>query len=194
MEGDHAQIFDSVYTNKVWGIGSGTGSTEQGTRAYRWFLQHFLRSNQVRSVVDLGCGDWQIARHMDWSGIDYVGIDVSNVILTTTRQHARPGVSFRQMDATREELPKADLLIVKDVLQHWSNTDILGFLPKLKSYKRALVINGFPPNAMNLLNVNIRTSGKYRPVNLKLPPFEVPGTDVFWFVSGEPKRVFLWQA
>jgi hypothetical protein len=38
-------------------------------------------------------------------------------------------------NAVTELLPTADLLIVKDVLRHWSNADILAFLPQSRSWK-----------------------------------------------------------
>ena len=189
---DHAKIFDHIYEHNIWKTGSGPGSAEDRTRDYRSYLQNFLRSNRVKSVLDLGCGDWQFSRHIDWSGIDYVGADVSNVVLTTTQTFARPGIGFRQLDATKDPLPEADLLIAKDVLQHWSNGEILAFLPKLKAYRRALITNGFRPATTKSLNQDIPT-GSWRPIDLKLPPFNVAGSDVFWFFAGEPKHVFLWS-
>ena len=84
---------------------------------------------------------------MDWTGIDYLGVDVSKVALENTRGFARPGVAFRQLNAVTEPLPPADLLVAKDVLQHWSNADILALLPKLSSFRYALITNGFLPDA-----------------------------------------------
>ena len=111
-------------------------------------LQRFLFHHAVTSVVDLGCGDWQFSRHMDWSGMDYTGVDASAVVLENTRKFLQPGVCFLHADATRDPLPAADLLLVKDVLQHWSNADIAAFLPQLSKYKSALITGSFPPHAL----------------------------------------------
>src|ERR1700761_7129326 len=99
----HAEIFDDIYRRNLWGSGSGAGSREEVTRVYRSYLHSFLRANRIASVVDLGCGDWQTARHMDWSGIDYLGLDVSSLALETAKQFARPGVRFLQANALRDE-------------------------------------------------------------------------------------------
>jgi SAM-dependent methyltransferase len=189
---DHAEIFDRIYREDLWGGGSGSGSTEESTRAYRQFLHNFLRSNAVRSVLDLGCGDWQFSRHMDWNGIAYLGVDVSKVVLENTRSFARPGVEFRHLDAVTEPLPAADLLIAKDVLQHWSNADILALLPKLPSFRFALITNGFLPGAEDQTNADIAPGMHCRPVDLLRPPFGLPGAYVAWFMADEPKYVFLW--
>jgi SAM-dependent methyltransferase len=68
----------------VWGAGSGPGSASHETIAYRAFLQGFLQWNRVRSVVDLGCGDWQFSRFIDWSGVDYTGVDVVAPVIEAT--------------------------------------------------------------------------------------------------------------
>ena len=111
----HAEIFDSVYRNDLWRGGSGSGSREEVTRGYRNFLQNFMREHHIASVVDLGCGDWQFSRHMDWTGIDYTGVDVSSVVLKDTKMFSRDGVRFLNANGVTDPLPAADLLIAKDV-------------------------------------------------------------------------------
>jgi hypothetical protein len=92
-----------------------------------------------------------------------------------------------------DALPAADLLIVKDVLQHWSNADIQAFLPQLQNYKGALVTNGYPPGSESFVNSEIHTGPNYRPVDLQRPPFNLPGRYVFDFQAHELKKVFLWR-
>ena len=82
----HAEVFDFIYSSNEWSIGSGFGSLPQTTETYRGFLQEFLARNDVRSVIDAGCGDWQFSRLIDWTGIDYLGIDVSAVALKNTER------------------------------------------------------------------------------------------------------------
>ena len=92
----HGEIFDFTYRNDVWLGGSGTGSREDVTRDYREFLSQFMRAAKIGSIVDLGCGDWQFSRHIDWSGIDYTGIDASAVVLENTGKFARRSLSACQ--------------------------------------------------------------------------------------------------
>lgn len=187
---DHSQIFDDIYRNNLWKMGSGPGSTEENTRQYRWFLHNFFRSNHVKSVLDIGCGDWQFSRHIDWTGIDYLGVDVSAVALANTTKFTRPGISFRELNAVTDQLPPADVLVAKDVLQHWSNADILSFLPKLTPFRMVLITNGFHPAGMSRVNLDIEPGG-WRPVDLQRSPFNLSGSYVFWFNAGEPKYVLL---
>jgi SAM-dependent methyltransferase len=189
----HAEIFDDIYRNDRWQGGSGAGSREDLTRPYRAFLQDFLRKNAITSVVDMGCGDWQFSRHMDWRGIDYTGIDTSALVLQTTRDFAQAGIRFLEADAVTNGLPAADLLIAKDVMQHWSNADITAFLPQLQNYRAALITGSFPDYALGHVNHDMPAGAAFRPVDPGKPPFNLPGDFVFSFVAGDPKQVFLWS-
>lgn len=188
----HKRVFNRYYSRDTWiGGGSGTGSTIENTVAYRVLLSSFLRDNQVASAVDLGCGDWQFSRHVDWTGVDYLGVDVSSVVLENTAKFTRPGVRFLELDASAGDLPSADLLIAKDVLQHWSNADIAHFLPSLRKFKYALITNGSDKTARTT-NSDIK-AGECRPVDLSVAPFGLSGEVVLEYVADEPKTVFLWR-
>ncbi|MBI4414995.1 MAG: SAM-dependent methyltransferase, partial [Candidatus Kerfeldbacteria bacterium] len=52
-------IFEKIYKDKVWYKGSGSGSLPENTTTYRDFLQKYIKQNNIKSILDLGCGDWQ---------------------------------------------------------------------------------------------------------------------------------------
>jgi hypothetical protein len=123
----HKEIFTEIYDKNIWG-GSGGGSSPENTVEYRALLQKFLKEKRIRSVVDFGCGDWAFSHLIDWSGVQYMGYDcVASVINENRRRHAAPNISFSVYRNDYVWLPPADLLIIKDVLQHWSNEDIDDF-------------------------------------------------------------------
>lgn len=186
----HARTFNRIYENNIWQFGSGVGSLPKYTEQYRWFLHNFIRYNNIRSVLDIGCGDWQVSSLVDWAGIDYTGIDVSSVVLSNTATFARPGIKFFELDAIDENLPVADLAIIKDVMIHWSNADIIKFIPKLSHFKKALITNSClyedcPVNGDILV-------GNFRPLDLSADPFNLNGNHVFFYMADAPKSVFLW--
>jgi hypothetical protein len=82
--------FEYIYAANIWGHGSGGGSSPINTRGYRRFLQNFLRKNNIKSVVDLGCGDWQFSHLIDWKGIRYSGFDVGLSLNTTAMSIQSP--------------------------------------------------------------------------------------------------------
>src|SRR5580692_10211737 len=112
-------IFDKIYSENLWGFGSGHGSLPKVTVGYRQFVQNFIRENGVKTVVDFGCGDWQISHLMDWSGVEYLGLDAAQTVIDKNQAtYGSKSVRFNLAPDQFTEVPAADLLLVKDVLQH----------------------------------------------------------------------------
>jgi SAM-dependent methyltransferase len=136
--------FETIYRTNEWGegCGSGLGAMPKWTGPYRRYVQYFIKAQKVRSVVDVGCGDWQSSRLMNWSGIDYLGLDVVPFLVEKNiKEYGSPTIRFRVRESHTEPLPEADLLLVKDVMQHWSDKSIQEFLPLMRSCRYALITN-----------------------------------------------------
>ena len=193
---ERGERFEHIYAGARWGRndygqgGSGYGSTLEFTLLYRVFLQQFLAAHEIRSVVDAGCGDWQFSKAIDWTGIDYLGVDIVPAIIEANqRRYGAPRVHFARADIVQDELPPADLLIVKDVLQHLSNADIKRFLPRLRRYRHVLIVNDVQPDTLTAPSVDIPTGG-YRPIDLTQPPFGLQGDKLMvWRHGGATKLV-----
>lgn len=174
--------FEQIYAENKWLYGSGEGSQRQHTKRYTSFLQGFLRKNKIKSVVDMGCGDWQFSQFIHWDGIDYRGFDVvSSVIEANQRKFAVPGIRFQLTVGDGSDLPSADLLIAKDVLQHWSNDAIKAFMPNFKKYPYCLITNCVNPNGKTT-NHDIENGG-FRYLDLRLAPFGMPAEEVLSFTN-----------
>ena len=183
------KIFNHIYKTSYWGNNqagqghSGFGSTVDATLIYRTFLQDFLKVNNIQSVVDAGCGDWEFSQAIDWTGIDYKGFDiVEDVIKANIEKHSAPNVSFAVANIVKDPLPKADLLIVKHVLQHIPNAEVHQFLPQIHKYKHVLLINSVDPKTLSGNNKDT-TVGGYRHLDLTRPPFNLRGNKVLAYTD-----------
>ena len=184
------EVFTKIYKDAVWGGnadgegGSGGGSTLEATAVYRRYLQDFFLDDDIHSVVDIGCGDWSFSRAMNWEGIHYIGYDIVNsVILKNQAKYTAPNIHFVHGDALYIDLPKADLLICKDVLQHLSNEDITTFIKKLKKFKYCLITNDVTVRRGMGRNRQIST-GSERTLDLTRPPFSLEGVKVLQLCIG----------
>jgi SAM-dependent methyltransferase len=180
-------VFDDIYKSARWGkndagVGnSGTGSKLQATLIYRTFLQQFMKDNDIHSVVDAGCGDWEFSQAIDWTGIDYKGYDiVESVIAEDTKRYASSNIHFFTGNIVEADLPAADLLVSKHVLQHLPNAAVKQFLTQLPKYKYVLLTNGVEPRTLSAPNTDI-AAGDYRPLDLTRPPFSLPGANVLTY-------------
>jgi len=172
--------FDEIYRTNFWGYGSGEGSLEINTRAYRGYLGCFLRERGVRSIVDMGCGDWQFSQLVEWGNRDYRGYDVATSVIEKNREtHAKAGVSFHHYSGDPDELPSADLLIAKDVLQHVPNSTVAATLRNLPRYRFALLTNCIAPYG-DTVNNDIE-AGDFRYLDLTKKPFNLVATEVLRF-------------
>ena len=172
------QTFNRIYSEGVWGRDatgegtSGSGSTLEITRQYRAYLQDFIKTHRVTSIVDAGCGDWSFSRTIDWAGARYLGVDIASDVIEADRKKYETGkITFLVGDIT-EQLPAADLLISKDVLQHLPNALVQKFIRnnlKRGKYKWVLLTNDRGnPNGDTV-------PGGYRAIDLSAPPFDVKG-------------------
>ena len=187
------KTFETIFAKNIWGHGSGEGSLAVHVRPYVRFLEDFLERRRIESVVDLGCGDWQFSSGVRWGGVRYRGYDIVPDLIAANRQRFESDtISFHEMDADFASLPPADLLIVKDVLQHWSDETILRFLPVLSRYRLALIINCVNPDGptKNLAIID----GGFRYLDPRLPPFGLKAREVLSFSNHRPFPIGLFQS
>ncbi|MBI4118482.1 MAG: class I SAM-dependent methyltransferase [Parcubacteria group bacterium] len=165
-----AHLFDEIYKKHKWLFGSGSGSVAVLNRPYIRFVNSVLeKHSDIHTVVDIGCGDWQIGQNLELGNKDYVGCDISRFILEKTKQKfASPRRRFIHLDAVTDELPQGDLVIVRDVLQHLSNKEVARVLSKLGKYKYAIIQNDIRSGGTR--NRDIRT-GDFRQLDITAPPF-----------------------
>jgi len=118
-----ANPFSNIYASDAWTMGSGPGSLHAVNRPFIDFLTNFIHNNDVHSIVDFGCGDWQYMKSVDLSGVRYLGLDVVDDVLSMVRKrHGRSNISFARTPENLADIPEGDLIIFKDVLIHLGNS------------------------------------------------------------------------
>ena len=172
------ETFNRIYAEGTWGRDasgkgtSGTGSTLAITREYRAYVEDFMKTHAVKSVVDAGCGDWNFSSAVDWGDASYLGVDIATDVIAAVRsKHERGKIRFQVGDIT-DDLPAADLLISKDVLQHLSNALVQKFIRnnlRKGKYKWVILTNDRGSENQDV------ASGGFRAIDLSAPPFEVRG-------------------
>jgi Methyltransferase domain len=180
-------VFTQIYNEGKWGKNanghgcSGSGSSLENTVTYRAYLQYFLKKYNIRSVIDVGCGDWTSSSAINWGSIRYIGYDVVKSVIENNReQYGTPLISFVHDNGIKSNLPKADLLICKEVLQHLPNSDIKQFLTQLNKFKYCLITNDVNPTTFTSNNRDA-PYGHYRPIDLTAPPFSIKAIKVLMY-------------
>jgi SAM-dependent methyltransferase len=197
---DPCDVFSRIYKTGEWGRNaqgegiSGMGSLPSNAIPYLSKLQEFIIKYRIQSVVDVGCGDWELSKLINWGSITYYGYDAAEeVIENDIARYGNDDRHFVACDAIHADLPEADLMICKDVLQHLPNSFIHDFISQLRKYKYCLIVNdiGFEARYDRKLNHDI-PMGSGRCVDLTKPPFNVEGVPFMrYFSDGHTKEMLL---
>lgn len=173
----------------------GKGSTMDYTKGLRSTLVPLLNSLKVQTFLDAPCGDLNWIKEVDLGPIEYIGMDIVEEIIRVNKERfAQSDRRFLVGDITCDELPQADLIMVRDCLFHLPLSSIGMFLENfLRSGIRYLLATC----NTNGQNAELTVPGQFRPVNLLSPPFSLPEPAPNWrlrdFPDGTPERyMMLW--
>jgi len=175
MEANNEEVFSNIYQNHVWGSGdpgnprSGTGSNPDIAKPYVGFVSNAIHSLDISSVLDVGCGDWEMWRDYKFENTNYTGVDVvEELIKLNTEKHSNGNRTFILSSLTAS-LQNFELLLCKDVLQHLSNRDMDYLLLQLSKFKYLIFQNdSCSDDSRN--NLDVETGG-WRTLNLKSTVF-----------------------
>jgi SAM-dependent methyltransferase len=154
-------VFTDIYNNNRWGgengtYSSGLGSQPEVAEIYAKEIRSLMLREKVRSIVDIGCGDFQVGQRLITPEISYIGCDiVPELIIRNRKCYGRDGVEFLNLDAVSAPLPQADLCLIRQVFQHLSNADIKLVLNKARQYSLVVVTDEQLVKDNSTLNMDI---------------------------------------
>lgn len=174
--------FEEIYKQNIWGSKeskSGPGSSIDFTEPLRKWLINNTEKLKIRAIVDCPCGDFNwMSKVTSTVDLKYIGLDiVAPLIESNNRLYANENISFYVSDMCNERLPNCDLLIVRDVLFHFSYADINKFLINLYEvdFRYLLTTNYLVPKSF--CNKDILT-GEFRIIDLFSAPFNFDENNV----------------
>lgn len=176
---------EQIYNLKLWGGNhtdyySGEGSHHPAiVTPYIEAVQSFLNSfNTALVVCDLGCGDFNVGKNLVNYTKKYIGVDIVEDLIKHNREvFTDDNLTFECLDIATDSLPTADIVLIRQVLQHLSNKEVQCIVSKLSAYKYVILTehlpNGsFEPNKDIVSGQGIRLK-KQSGLNLLAPPFNL---------------------
>jgi hypothetical protein len=143
---------EQVYNKNLWGTNNTKFYSGEGSHAleqvipYVTIVKAFLESfDNSLSVCDLGCGDFNIGKQLVSYTQKYIGVDiVKDLIAYNIQNFKAENLEFCCLDIAKDNLPKADCAILRQVLQHLSNKEISAILENLHQYKYIILTEHLP--------------------------------------------------
>lgn len=124
------------------------------------YLPELLRLIKAKTVFEIGCGQSHI---WDIPGIEYIGGDLCGDLIDDNKR-SHPKVAFVRMDAVRDEIPKADVIIAKDLFECMPNAEVRVILQKIYASGSRWLIASTNPQIVGKPNTD---EGIYRAINLQ---------------------------
>jgi 2-polyprenyl-3-methyl-5-hydroxy-6-metoxy-1,4-benzoquinol methylase len=169
------RVFTAIYEGRLWGAAetvSGDGSTLESSASFRDALPGLLAELGAASLLDAGCGDFNWMKTVNLNGIQYIGVDVVEPLVTRNIElYASESRTFLIGDITSDPLRKADVALCRHCLIHLSNRQVCMALRNLKNIGVKYLLATTFPVIVN--NADI-WPGSFRPINLEIPPFNLP--------------------
>jgi len=143
---------EQIYDKNLWGSNQGEYFSGFGSHnleivePYINVVKDFFKSFDRRIIVcDLGCGDFNIGKHLLKYTEKYLAIDIAeNLINYNKEKFKEENLKFKCLDISKDRLPKADCVLLRQVLQHLSNAEVQSILNKLLDYKYVLITEHLP--------------------------------------------------
>jgi hypothetical protein len=174
-----------VYKLKLWGSNSSEFYSGEGSHLpeivdpYIDKVTLFLKSFETPFIVcDLGCGDFNIGKELVPYTKKYFAIDIVKELIDYNQEKFKSeNLEFQCLDIAKDDLPIGDCAIIRQVLQHLSNTEIKTILNKLSDFKYIILTEHLPegyfePNKDIISGQGIRLK-KQSGVEITSPPFNL---------------------
>ncbi|OGZ63891.1 MAG: hypothetical protein A3A98_01225 [Candidatus Staskawiczbacteria bacterium RIFCSPLOWO2_01_FULL_40_39] len=170
------EIFTTIYKTHHWKSSesvSGPGSELCQTESLRYALPIIFKKYNIKTVLDIPCGDFNWMRYVNMSYLDrYVGADiVKDIVQDNSKLYTNQKVSFQKIDIVEDTLPMVDLVFTRDCFVHLSNIEVLDAIKNIaKSKSKYFLSTTYQNHSKN----EDTSQGKWRPINLNRTPFNLP--------------------
>lgn len=174
---------EQIYEQKLWGgaefdFYSGKGSHDaEIVNPYIVAVISFLKSFKSRiTVCDLGCGDFNVGAALVKYTNKYVAVDIVEGLINHNKEKFNEdNLEFHCLDIAVDQLPFGDCVLLRQVLQHLSNSEVQKVLDKLAAFKYIILTEHIPeakfiPNKDIISGQGIRLK-KQSGLNVLSPPF-----------------------
>ena len=213
---NYKDIFSNIYDN--YGFGSlesrsGPGSTLDETQKLRESIKKIIKDKNIKSVVDIPCGDFNWMKEIVFNFESYIGGDiVKKAIEENNERYSNSRIKFIEFDIVNDEIPNGDLLIVRDIIGHFPIEDGVKILKNILNSKCKYLLSTtwakkigndwFPCEKNDVHRENEGVDyGRFYPVNLMSNPFNLPNAEIYLeedvmvdnFENGNRKTLALWD-
>ncbi len=181
------KVFTDIFKSNVWAYESetvsGVGASLHYTENMRKELSALIKKYNIKTILDMGCGDFNWMKHVISDDITYIGMDVvKEIIENNSAKYATHTISFIHDEVSTAQLPRVDLIICRDIIPHLSYQWAMLLLKNIKqSGSKYVLLTTYGDEARENKNLTEQEIGVANyPVTMQKLPFNL----------GEPLDLF----
>jgi len=180
------ESFVNVFDKNMWFGGdskSGPGSWLKNSRRIINILDIVIKRIKKQtgkrkiSLLDSSCGDmtWMPTFLENRTDVDFTGYDIVPANIENHKKtFSSTSWKFEVHDIVADPIPKFDIILSRHTMIHLKNKDVFQLLNNVYDSGSAyLLATNFPDVEVNT-ELSEDSVGRYRPMNLHLPPFNLP--------------------
>ena len=172
------EVFRNIYTTHAWGnAGDGYFSGKGSFHSAQAIIDFLQQLTVPVNLVDLGCGDFRFGKQLVPHCKSYIGCDLVPEVIEQnfTRNET---IDFRILSLVEDELPKGNICLIRQVLQHLDNKSIQKIIDKCVETYDMMIITEHIPKREFMPNIELPSLGQTRldrepqsGVEITMPPF-----------------------
>jgi SAM-dependent methyltransferase len=162
--------FQRIHDTNLWGAAesiSGLGSELDATAVLRAELPDLLRRLGARTLLDAPCGDGGWIASADL-GVRVTGVDVVPDLIAALQSGGDPARDYLLADITCDPLPRADAVLCRDCLVHFSFANIARAVENFRRCQATWLITTTFPEWQTNIDCE---DGDWRALNFERAPF-----------------------
>jgi SAM-dependent methyltransferase len=193
------EIFTEYYLgNSPWNnpySKSGIGSAIQNTNKIRAAIPKIIKDFNIKTFLDLPCGDFNWMKSVDLSYIEYTGADiVDQIIIDNNIKYSSKNIKFIQLDLVNDNIPTFDLIMVRDCLVHLPINDVKKAIKNIKKSNSKYIFTTTFNSENSARPCNADTEvGSWGWVDLQVEPYNFIKPILLLSEEEDSKHMGLWK-
>ena len=131
-----------------------------GKKSFTEQLSNYLDNNRYAEIHDVGCSDGSLAQSINLNNTKYFGYDIDAININSAKKKFRncKNITFycKSIDNIKVINKKKKIFILKGVLHHLNDEQIIIFTKKLLKNDHVIALDGFYHQNQNIISIILK--------------------------------------
>jgi 2-polyprenyl-3-methyl-5-hydroxy-6-metoxy-1,4-benzoquinol methylase len=131
-----------------------------GKKSFTEQISNYLDNNTYAEIHDVGCSDGSLAQSINLNNTKYFGYDIDAININAAKKKFRnyKNITFyyKSIDNIKVINKKKKIFILKGVLHHLNDQQIINFIKKLLKNDHVIALDGFYHGNQSIISIILK--------------------------------------